>query len=94
MNDRIKELQDLIKQEENKIAYCKHDFDKAFYNPETKKEISSYKTIRQGVDSWGIPDGWRDVKVDRWSRKCKLCGNIEHTYTKEAVISSYEPKFR
>jgi hypothetical protein len=34
MNDKIKKLQEKIEAEKRKILYCKHDFDKAFYNPE------------------------------------------------------------
>ena len=34
---------------------------------------------------WHEPEGYRDVKKDRWTRKCKICE--EHTYNQKPVIS-------
>lgn len=93
MNNRIQELENLIKQEKQKIDSCKHFFGEAYYDPETKKEAYGYRTVGQGSDVWNEPEGYQDVKVPRWSRKCKVCGKIEHTYTQEAVIKEYKPKF-
>lgn len=80
MNDNIKKLQEQIKTEERRIQNCNHDWDKSFYNPETVREPYGYKMVAQGSDIWGEPEGYHDVKKDRWTRKCNVCGVEQHTY--------------
>jgi hypothetical protein len=93
MNDNIKRLQKQIESEKRKIANCKHDFDKSFYNSETVREPYGYKMVAQGSDVWGEPQGYHDVKKDRWTRKCKVCGFEQHTYSQKPIVSGYEPSF-
>jgi hypothetical protein len=93
MNDVIKKLQEQIEAEKRKIANCKHDFNEAYYDPETIKEPYGMKMVGMGSDVWHEYEGYRDVKKDRWSRKCKLCGYMQHTYTKKPVIKEYKPNF-
>ena len=93
MNDNIKRLQEQIEAEKRKISNCKHDFDKAFYNAETVKE--GYGSVQDGAGSdphWSYA-GYRDVKKDRWTRKCKICGFEQHTYSQKPIISGHEPSF-
>jgi len=93
MNDNIKRLQKQIEEEERKISNCKHDFDKPFYNAETVKE--GYGSVQDGAGSdphWSYA-GFRDVKKDRWTRKCKICGFEQHTYNQKPIISGHEPSF-
>lgn len=93
MTDNIRRLQEQIEVEKRKILNCKHDFDKSFYNPETVKK--GYGSVQDGAGSdphWS-PAGYMDVKKDRWTRECKLCGFEQHTYTLKPVVSGYEPSF-
>ena len=93
MNDKIKMLQDQIEAEKKKIANCKHEFDKSFYNPETVKEPYGSEMVTQGSDVWYEPTGYHNVKKDRWTRKCKLCGYEQHTDKQKPIITGYEPSF-
>ena len=70
---------------------CRHEWNEIKYDPEIKSEPYGHKTIGHGSDIWLEPEGYHDVKHDRWSRTCKKCGKIE--YTKEQVAVKYEPKF-
>ena len=93
MNEKIKRLQEEIESEQRRILNCKHNFDKAFYNAETIKQ--GYGSVQDGAGSdphWGYV-GYRDVKKDRWTRECKLCGFEQHTYSQKPIISGYEPSF-
>jgi hypothetical protein len=93
MNEKIKELYDQIKTEENKIRSCKHDFTEAKYDPETVNEPYGMKTVGRGSDVWYEPEGYRQVQKPRWSRKCKTCGFIQFTYEQETVVVKTQPKF-
>jgi len=93
MNDKIKKLREEIEREELKIKNCKHDFNEPFYNPETKLEPYGFKTVGHGSDVYTEEEGYREVKKDRWTRKCKICGYEQHTDNQEPVISAYRPKF-
>ena len=93
MNDSIKKLQDQIEAEKRKISNCKHDYDKPFYNPDTVKEAYGHTMVGHGSDVYYEPTGYRDKKVDRWTRICRVCGNHQHTNKLEPVISEYKPKF-
>lgn len=95
MNERLRQeqLKRELAQSESRMANCNHDFDKAIYDPETVKE--GYGSVQDGAGSdphWGYA-GYRDVKKDRWSKECKICGRKEYTTKLEPVVSSYEPKF-
>jgi hypothetical protein len=93
MNDKIKELQKQIRREEEKINNCSHDFGEPYSDPETIREAYGYETFAQGSDIWSRPTGYRDVKKQRWARKCKSCGFIEYTYKQKPIIKGYEPDF-
>lgn len=93
MNDNIKRLQQEIEAEKRKIANCKHDFGKAFYNPETVLE--GYGSVQDGAGSdphWSYA-GYNEVQKPRWSQKCILCGFEEHTYKLKPIIIGHEPSF-
>ncbi len=72
---------------------CQHLWEDATYDPETVKEGYGMHLVGHGSDPYPEYTGYRDVKKDRWSRKCSVCGKKEYTYTREAVVSSYKPKF-
>lgn len=95
MNDKIRELQRQIKEEESKIRKCKHIFGEPYYNPDSKLESYGYKTETQGSDVWSVPEGYRQVQVDRWVRQCSICGEEQHTNKMEKVVikSENKPKF-
>lgn len=93
MNNKIKELQKQISEEQDKIRKCKHIFDKVFYNPETVRKPYGYKTVAQGSDVWMEPQGYHDVEESRWTRICKICGYEQHTNKQEPIIVGTEPKF-
>lgn len=93
MNDNIRRLQEQIEAEKQKISNCNHDFDKPYYNAEINKEAYGYKMIAHGSDVWYEPEGYRDVKKDRWTRKCKICEVEQHTYTLKPIITGQEPSF-
>lgn len=94
MNEKIERLQKEIEAEQRRIASCTHIFSEAKFDPETVKEPYGYQMVAQGSDVWHEPQGYHDVQKDRWSRKCEACGLVQYTYTKEPVISSYQPKFK
>jgi hypothetical protein len=92
MNDKIKELQKQIELEKSKMANCNHTFGKPFYNPDTKKE--GYGSVQDGAGSdphWSF-EGYHDVEVPRWTRKCE-CGFEEHTYKRKDIVVGSEPDF-
>lgn len=70
---------------------CSHEWGEVKYDPEIKKVPYGYKTITQGSDVWGEPEGYRDVEHKRWSRTCKKCGKVE--YTTHRVPVKYELVF-
>lgn len=93
MNAKIKRLQEEIEAEKIKISNCKHVFNKPYYNPETVKE--GYGSVQDGFGSdphWSYA-GYREVKKDRWTRKCDICGFEEHTSKQKPIINGYEPSF-
>ncbi len=92
-NERIKQLQSEIESEKRKIQNCKHAFNKAYYNPEIVSEPYGYEMKPQGSDVYYEPTGYRDVKKDRWTRKCTICGNEEHTNKQKPITTGYEPSF-
>jgi hypothetical protein len=94
MNDKIKKLQEEIEREKRIISNCKHTFGKSYYNPTTKNEGYGYKMVAQGSDVWGEYQGYREVNVDRWSRKCTDCGFEEHTFEQKPIVTGYEPNFK
>ena len=89
----IRRLQDQIVAEKKKISNCIHDYNEPFFNPDTIREAYGYNMVGHGSDVWYEPQGYRDVKVDRWTRVCKICGNSQHTNKLEPVIKEYKPKF-
>lgn len=93
MNDKIKKLQKQIEEQKSLIKNCSHEFDEAFYNPTYVKEPYGSRTVGQGSDVWFEPEGYHNVKQDRWSRICEKCGFIEHTDKQEPVVTGYKPSF-
>ncbi len=93
MNDKIRDLQKQIKDEEQRIKDCNHEFQEAFYNPETVKEGYGSKNIGKGSDPYFVPEGYRDVEKPRWTRICQRCGHNQHAYTKKPIVSGHEPDF-
>lgn len=93
MNDKIKQLQAEIEREREKMRNCNHDFDKPFYNPETKMEPTGFRQVAQGSDIWTESTGYTEKSIPRWTRKCKICGKEEHTYKEKPIIKGYEPDF-
>ena len=92
-NEKIEQLKREIANEERNISNCKHSFNEAIYDPEqisVQDDRAGYETHR--VDRWPVPSYHKENK-DRWSRKCSVCGFKQYTYTQEAVISKYQPKF-
>jgi len=51
------------------------NYGEPFYNPETVKEGYGSVQVGSGSDPWWDFAGYRDVKVDRWTKKCTLCGH-------------------
>lgn len=70
---------------------CNHDWDEVKYDPEIKREQYGCKTIVRGSDLWTEPEGYHNVKHDRWSRTCKKCEKVE--YTTKLVPVKFEPQF-
>ena len=97
MNERQKQEKLLaeLDQSRAKIAACKHMFADPIYDPTCVSE--GYGMVQDGCGSdphWSYA-GYHDVKKDRWSRECKLCGKMEYSYELETVIieSKRVPKF-
>jgi hypothetical protein len=92
--DKIKELQRQIEAEQHKINNCVHKYGEPFYNPETVKEGYGSVQVGSGSDPWWDFAGYRDVKVDRWTKKCTLCGHEIHTRSTKPIIKGFEPDFK
>lgn len=86
-NEFERQLRELHEEQAN----CNHDWTDPEYDPEITRRPSRYETVRQGSDIWERPCEWKEVSIDRWSRKCKKCGKVE--YTKEAIPTQFVPKF-
>lgn len=79
-----------IEQEERN---CCHEWEASIYNPEIKYVPYGIKIIGYAGNMWSEPEGYREEKIPRWSRRCKKCGKVEYTYKKKPVISCYEADF-
>ena len=69
---------------------CNHEWEEVKYDPEIQN-IPKYQDRFVGVDYMPELVGFEEKKIDRWSRTCRKCGKVE--YTKEQVVTKYEPKF-
>lgn len=94
MNEKIRELQQQIENEKQKIGDCGHEFVDAFSNPETVKEPYGSKLVEMGSDSYFEPEGYLDKEIPRWTRICTECGHEQHTYKKKPVVVGHEPDFK
>lgn len=92
-SNRLDDLRKALRDEEERIRKCNHSFGEAYYNPETTKELT-YKMVAHGSDIGYDIDGSKEVTKDRWSRKCLVCGLVDHAYNKKPVISEYIPDFK
>jgi hypothetical protein len=91
--EKIKQLQEAIKVQEEIIKNCKHKFDDPIYDPEEISVPDDHKGYEcHGVDRWPIPSYQKETK-DRWSRECTICGHKEYTYSQKPIISGYRPDF-
>lgn len=90
---KLSELQRQIEEIKRKQAACNHNFGEPFYNPDTKMEGYGSKLVTQGSDAWHEYVGFKEVKVDRWTRVCTKCEYEQHTDKQEPVIKEYRPKF-
>ena len=95
MNERrIQEkLQKEIEESRSRMSNCKHEFLDPIYDSDTV--LQPYGSVQDGAGSdphWS-PAGYKKVKIDRWSRECKLCGHKEFIHKQEIVRSDYAPKF-
>ena len=86
------QTQQLWKEIEAEESRCEHRWDESIYDPETRKEPSSFGLVGMGSDVWTQPDGWHEVTVPRWSRTCLDCGKVEYTTTQKPV--AFAPVFR
>lgn len=91
---RMERLLAEVREEQQAMENCGHDWNDAIYDPEDIRIPYGQKNVGKGVDIWFEPEGYRDGKKDRWSRECKKCGKIEYTYTQEPVIVGHKPSFR
>ncbi len=76
MYDRKEELErntnrNLLKEREQ--SQCSHIWEPTIYNPEKKMVPYGCRVLRQGVDFWSEPEGYREENVPRWSRRCRKC---------------------
>ena len=90
--DKIKQLQSEIEKCQNEIKNCKHIWGNIIFDSETVKEPIYDHLEPCGSDPYPV-FRWVDKTIPRWSRKCKECGKVEHTYTEEIVSVKKEPKF-
>ena len=85
-----KEYEGLLKALKDEQANCIHDWEEPKYDPEIQT-IPRYKDRFIGSDYMPELDGFTERKIDRWSRTCKKCGEVE--YTKQQVVVRTAPKF-
>lgn len=93
--ERINRLQQEIESEKRKQEHCRHDFNKAVFDP--KKEIEFVPDIAGGLKGHGSDPYYdsipKDKWVDRWSRTCKICGKVEYTYKQKVTHVDKEADF-
>lgn len=90
----IEDLELKIKELKRQQALCKHNFGEPYNDSETKREeyyTGGYTTQGTHIN---YNTAYREVKIPRFTRKCNLCGKIQHTYEMVNVAKPvYEPKF-
>lgn len=90
---RMERLLEEVRQEQQAMENCGHEWGEVKYDPEEVRVPYGYKTVGHGSDVWTEPEGYRDDIKQRWSRECNKCGKIQYTYHQEPIISEYKPKF-
>jgi hypothetical protein len=86
-------LQKQIQIQRNVIENCKHEFGKAYSNPESY--MHPYGSVQDGCGSdphWS-PAGYEERFTPRWTRACTKCGYKEHTYKQKDIVIATEPNF-
>jgi len=91
--DKIADLQKQIDAEQNKIDRCHDEWGETYSDAGKKMEPYGHKVTAQGSDIWFDPEGYREVSYQRWARKCKKCGKVEHTEKSEPVTPHQKPVF-
>lgn len=90
---RMERLLDQVREAQQAMDNCGHEWLPAIYDPEEYKEPYGSKQVGAGSDPYWEPEGYTTKLKPRWSRECKKCGRIEYTYTQEPIISGHKPKF-
>lgn len=90
-----REYEQKLAEIEREQRCCCHEWEEPVYNPETKQVPYGFKITGRGADIWSEPEGYRDEKVPRWSRRCKKCGKVEYTYKQKTKteVTTYGPDF-
>jgi len=84
IRERAVELKRLREEVESEEAACEHDWAKTIYDPDTKMEGVFDHFEPHGSDPEPIYN-YHEVKVDRWSRRCRKCGKKEFTRKQKTV---------
>jgi hypothetical protein len=90
---RMERLQQEIRDEQQAIDNCGHEWDEAKYDPEDYMKPYGSRQVGKGSDPWWEFEGYTPAQKDRWSRECKKCGKIQYTYTQEPIVVGIKPKF-
>lgn len=78
---------------EREQRYCHHEWEEPVYNPEIKKVPYGIRITGHAGNMWSEPEGYLDESVPRWTRRCKKCGKLEHTYKQKTVVTMCGPDF-
>lgn len=94
LQNQIKELEQKLEELKKQQRCCLHIFGTPFFNPyDSKEEYLTGQYETQGIHHWPIT-AWKDVKKDRWTRKCTKCGFEEHTESLKTVKVVQAPDFK
>ena len=95
LQNRIYELEQQLKNLKVEQGRCAHTFADPFFNPYDSKEeyFTGQYDETQGIHHWPIT-AWKDVRKNRWTRRCTKCGFEEHTESLKTVKVVQAPDFK
>jgi hypothetical protein len=90
LQNRINELEQQLKNLKTGQRNCGHVFGEPY---DSKEEYLTGQYETHGIHHWPIT-AWKDVRKNRWTRRCTKCGFDEHTEILKTVKVEQAPDFK
>lgn len=91
---RMERLLEEVRQEQQAMDNCGHEWGEAKFDPEEYMKPYGSKQTGKGSDPYWEPEGYAKAEIDRWSRECTKCGKIQYAYAREPIITGHKPSFK